>query len=109
MTLDSAIAESGLDSLERMEILATLEERFGGRFPPEILPELETTRQVIAAVEKYLGGQPRAALEQDKGKLRGRDPAGNLQLRTVSRVPAASAAARHAGEFRPWEPLFWRA
>jgi 8-amino-7-oxononanoate synthase len=59
MTLDSAIAESGMDSLERMEILATLEERFGGRFPPEILPELETTRQVIAAVEKYLGADPR--------------------------------------------------
>ena len=61
MTLDSAIAESGMDSLERMEILATLEERFGGRFPPEILPELETTRQVIAAVEKYLGARARAA------------------------------------------------
>ena len=59
MTLDSAIAESGMDSLERMEILATLEERFGGRFPPEILPELETTRQVIAAVQKYLGAEPR--------------------------------------------------
>ena len=58
MTLDSAIAESGMGSLERMEILATLEERFGGRFPPEILPELETTRQVIAAVEKYLGTEP---------------------------------------------------
>ena len=61
MTLDSAIAESGMDSLERMEILATLEERFGGRFPQEILPELETTRQVIAAVQKYLGSEPRAA------------------------------------------------
>src|SRR5208282_1690971 len=59
MTLDSAIAESGMDSLERMEILATLEERFGGRFPPEILPELETTRHVIAAVEQYLGTEPR--------------------------------------------------
>ena len=60
MTLDSPIAESGMDSLERMEILATLEERFGGRFPPEILPELETTRQVVEAVEKYLGVEPRA-------------------------------------------------
>jgi 8-amino-7-oxononanoate synthase len=64
MTLDSAIAESGMDSLERMEILATLEERFGGRFPPEILPELETTRQVIAAVEKYLGAEPRITAGQ---------------------------------------------
>ena len=85
MTLDSAIAESGMDSLERMEILATLEERFGGRFPPEILPELETTRQVIAAVEKYLGGEPRMYGQPAGG---GGDSAGNLQLRPVPRVPA---------------------
>lgn len=59
MTLDSPIVETGMDSLERMEILASLEERFGGRFPEEIFPELETTRQLIAAVEKYLGTEPR--------------------------------------------------
>jgi 8-amino-7-oxononanoate synthase len=59
MTLDSPIAASGLDSLERMEILASLEERFGGRFPSQALPELETARQLIAAVEKYLGTEPR--------------------------------------------------
>ncbi|MCC6124846.1 MAG: aminotransferase class I/II-fold pyridoxal phosphate-dependent enzyme [Pirellulales bacterium] len=59
MTLDSPIVETGMDSLERMEILASLEERFGGRFPEEILPDLETTRQLIAAVEKYLGTQLR--------------------------------------------------
>ncbi len=57
LTLDTAITEIGLDSLERMEILASLEERFGGRFPEEILPELETCAQVVEAVEKYLGGQ----------------------------------------------------
>lgn len=56
LTLDTAITEIGLDSLERMEILASLEERFGGRFPAEILPELETCAQVVEAVEKYLGG-----------------------------------------------------
>ena len=64
MTLDSPIAESGMDSLERMEILATLEERFGGRFPQEILIELETTRQVIAAVQKYLGTEPRTPADR---------------------------------------------
>jgi len=56
ITLDSSIAELGLDSLERMEILASLEERFGGRFPEEILPDLETAQQVVEAVERYLGG-----------------------------------------------------
>ena len=56
LTLDSSIVELGLDSLERMEILASLEERFGGRFPEEILPQLETCREVVEAVEKHLGG-----------------------------------------------------
>lgn len=55
LTLDMKITELGLDSLERVEILATLEERFGGRFPEEILPDLETARQVVAAVEEHLG------------------------------------------------------
>jgi 8-amino-7-oxononanoate synthase len=59
MTLDSPIVETGMDSLERMEIVASLEERFGGRFPEEVLPEMETTRQVVAAVIKHLGTEPR--------------------------------------------------
>ena len=67
MTLDTPIAEAGLDSLERMEILASLEERFGGRFPPEVLIELETARQVIAAVEKYLGIEPRSDSDRQAG------------------------------------------
>jgi 8-amino-7-oxononanoate synthase len=60
LTLESRITEIGLDSLERMEIMASLEERFGGRFPEEILPDLETCRQVVEAVDKYLGKEPRA-------------------------------------------------
>ena len=59
LTLDAPIIETGMDSLERMEIVASLEERFGGRLPEEILPDLETARQLAAAVEKYLGTQPR--------------------------------------------------
>lgn len=61
LTLDTTIADMGLDSLERMEILASLEERFGGRFPEDVMPELETCRQVLEAVEIYLGsGQKKA-------------------------------------------------
>jgi len=60
LTLDSRITEMGLDSLERMEILSALEERFGGRFPEAILPDLETARQVVEAVETYLGSEPQA-------------------------------------------------
>ncbi len=58
LTLDTPITEIGLDSLERMEILASLEERFGGRFPEQVLPELDTCRQVVDAVQKYLGKEP---------------------------------------------------
>jgi 8-amino-7-oxononanoate synthase/acyl carrier protein len=61
LTLDTPITDLGLDSLERMEILAALEERFGGRFPEEILPELETGRQVVDAVQRYLGETPKEA------------------------------------------------
>ncbi len=59
LTLDSSIGEIGLDSLERMEILASLEERFGGRFPEDILPQLESCREVVEAVRRYLGSEPR--------------------------------------------------
>src|SRR5262249_16336740 len=55
VTIDSNIGDLGLDSLERMEIVAALEERFGGRFPEDVLPELETCRQVLEAAEVYLG------------------------------------------------------
>lgn len=60
LTLDTPILELGMDSLERMEILAALEERFGGRFPEQVLPELETCRQVVEAVERYLGKESTA-------------------------------------------------
>jgi len=61
LTLDTPIVETGLDSLERMEILASIEERFGGRFPQEIYTELETAADLVRAVEKYMGGQVRPA------------------------------------------------
>jgi 8-amino-7-oxononanoate synthase/acyl carrier protein len=63
LTLDSSIVDLGLDSLERMEIMAALEERFGGRFPEEVMTQLETCRQVLAAAEQYLGSG-RAALSK---------------------------------------------
>jgi 8-amino-7-oxononanoate synthase len=55
MTLDSNILEMSMDSLERMEIVAALEDTFGGRFPEEVLPDMVLVRDVVLAVEKYLG------------------------------------------------------
>ena len=59
MTLDSSIIELGLDSLERMEIIASLEDTYGGRLPEDVLPQIETCREVVVAVETYLGKVPR--------------------------------------------------
>ncbi len=59
MTLDSNILEMSMDSLERMEIVAALEDTFGGRFPEEVLPDMIMVRDVVAAVEKHLGKTPR--------------------------------------------------
>ncbi|MEM6329081.1 MAG: aminotransferase class I/II-fold pyridoxal phosphate-dependent enzyme [Planctomycetota bacterium] len=61
LTLDTDIAGMGLDSLERMEIVALLEDHFGGRFPEEAILAMETCRDVIDAVEaNLLGGKPGA-------------------------------------------------
>ena len=88
MTLDSSIVELGLDSLERMEIIASLEETFGGRFPEDVLPQIETCREVAAAVETYLGP---AAASARRSAGHPRNPAGELPLRALPRVPASCA------------------
>ena len=54
LELDSSIVELGLDSLERMEIVAALEDHFGGRFPEQVIAEMYTCREVIDAVQKHL-------------------------------------------------------
>jgi len=54
LTLDTNIVELGLDSLERMEIVASLEEAFGGRFPEQVLPQIETCREVTEAIIDHM-------------------------------------------------------
>ncbi len=49
------IVELGLDSLERMEIINSLEETFGGQLPESILPQIETCQEVADAIIRYLG------------------------------------------------------
>lgn len=55
VSIDTSIVELGLDSVERMDIINSLEEIYGGRFPEEVLPTIETVCEVAAAVEMYLG------------------------------------------------------
>ena len=54
LTLDTNIVELGLDSLERMEIVASLEEAFGARFPEQVLPQIETCREVTEAILDHM-------------------------------------------------------
>ena len=68
LTLETNIVELGMDSLERMEIVASLEDTFGGRFPEEILPEMETCGQVVDAIEKYMGTEPRSTTARPKSE-----------------------------------------
>ncbi|MDO4550755.1 MAG: aminotransferase class I/II-fold pyridoxal phosphate-dependent enzyme [Planctomycetia bacterium] len=56
ITLRTPITELGMDSLERMDILAAIEENFGGRFPEAVLQDLITGKDVVEGVCKYMGG-----------------------------------------------------
>lgn len=61
ITLESTMAgDLSLDSLELMEILATVEDRLGVRVPDAMLPELRTVGDVAAALERHLaeGARP---------------------------------------------------
>lgn len=64
LDLDTNIVlDLGLDSLERLEIARKLERTFGGRFPEQVLDEIETIGQTALAIQRYLppGGEARAS------------------------------------------------
>lgn len=54
MTLDTTLAQIGLDSLERIELQTVIEEHFGARLPEDLGPQLETIRDIVSAVEQHL-------------------------------------------------------
>lgn len=49
------VVDLGLDSLERLRIASEIESAFGGRIPDEVLQEVETVREVAAAVQQHIG------------------------------------------------------
>ncbi len=56
LELDTNIVlDLGLDSLERMQIAHSLEQTFSGRFPEEVIQEIETIREIAVAIETHLG------------------------------------------------------
>ena len=56
--LDTNIVHLGLDSLERLDIVQSLHTTFGGHLPDDVLQEVETVRQVAAAIQKHVGVTP---------------------------------------------------
>ncbi|MCC9602921.1 aminotransferase class I/II-fold pyridoxal phosphate-dependent enzyme [Stieleria sp. JC731] len=48
------VLDLGLDSLERLEIARNLERTFGGRFPEQVLDEIETIGETAMAISRYL-------------------------------------------------------
>ncbi len=62
------VLDLGLDSLERLEIARKLELTFGGRFPDQVLDEIETIGQTAEAIERYL---PPVSEAQADALLRG--------------------------------------
>ncbi len=66
LTLDTNIVELGLDSLERMEIVASLEESFGARFPEQVLPMIETCREVTEAIIDHMPVEGRAKVQASR-------------------------------------------
>ena len=77
------VLDLGLDSLERLEIARMLERTFGGRFPEQVLDEIETIGQTALAVERYL---PSGAGARAESFLNGESPAANLTVE-VSAAP----------------------
>ena len=58
VNVDTNIVHLGLDSVERLDIAHTLEEAFGGRLPEDVLQEIETVRDVAAAIQEHIGVEP---------------------------------------------------
>jgi 8-amino-7-oxononanoate synthase len=73
LDLDSdIITDLGLDSLERLQVANALEETFGGRFPEDVLQQLETCRDMALAIEQYIGAQPLKSQQFFGAKSEGR-------------------------------------
>jgi 8-amino-7-oxononanoate synthase len=91
LTLDTNIVELGLDSLERMEIVASLEEAFGARFPEQILPLIETCREVAEAILDHMPADSRPEIKA---------------ARVVAEIPADAYRIEEFPEVRALEQNF---
>lgn len=54
VTVDSSLKELGLDSLDVVEMLTDMEEKYGIEFDNDEMLELGTVKDVISVIEKKL-------------------------------------------------------
>jgi len=59
VTPETSISSLGLDSLQRVELVAALEESFGRHLPEAVYSQATTLGQLAAAVQKHLIDHPR--------------------------------------------------
>jgi 8-amino-7-oxononanoate synthase len=62
LTPNTLITALGLDSLQRLELVATLEKTFGGHMPDAAYTQVETLEDLTRAVQKHLIDGPKAAV-----------------------------------------------
>ena len=78
------VLDLGLDSLERLEIARKLERIFGGRFPEQVLDEIETIGETAVAIQRYL---PPGGVARAEAFLAGHIDAGNAADRDEASLP----------------------
>ena len=62
LTPDTPITALGLDSLQRLELVAALEKTFGGHLPDAAYCQVQTLGELAQAVQKHLIDGPKAAV-----------------------------------------------
>ncbi len=58
---DRFIEDLGAESIDIVNLISTIEERFGIHLPEEQLPDLRTPAELQRAIEQQLGGSDEAA------------------------------------------------
>jgi 8-amino-7-oxononanoate synthase len=63
---DTPLAALGLDSLQRLELAARLEETFAGHLPDTVFSQARTVEDLVQAVQKHLIDSPRPDVPADR-------------------------------------------
>ena len=99
---ETPIEALGLDSLQRMELVAALEKSFGRHLPDTIYSQAKTLGDLAAAVQRHLFDHPHS------GVSAGLVPAENYDVAPIPRIPGVEAPQTHAAGRHRNEPLFQR-